>query len=237
MCGRPGVCQDGCLDGTLPTANTQGGSVLHSSCMNEGKPIRNAEADDLLTISEVLRGNTDAFRSVLERYHGLVFRLALSSLGNREEAEEASQEIFLKAFRSLSSFRIEKRFLPWLYSIASNHLKTRAVRIRRVESGLVRDVQERVPTRPEDDPQAHALREQSLAEVKHAVAALPLPLREVVRLYYFEGMSAEQVGSLLGLGSENVKSRLLRARRKLKELLEKNATDADLSGYTHGESG
>ncbi len=205
--------------------------------MNEGKPIRNTEADDLLTISEVLRGNTDAFRSVLERYHGLVFRLALSSLGNREEAEEASQEIFLKAFRSLKSFRIEKRFLPWLYSIASNHLKTRAVRIRRVESGLVRDVQERVPTRPEDDPQAHALREQSLAEVKNAVAALPLTLREVVRLYYFEAMSAEQVGSLLGLGSENVKSRLLRGRRKLKELLEKNATDADLSGYTHGRSG
>ena len=202
--------------------------------MDEGTPIRNAEADDLFTISEVLRGNTDAFRSVLERYQGLVFRLALASLGNREEAEEASQEIFLKAFRSLRSFRIEKRFLPWLYSIASNHLKTRAVRIRRVEAKLVRDEQERVPTRPKDDPQAHLLREQDIAEVRRVVAALPFPLREVVRLHYFEGMSAELIGSLLGLGSENVKSRLLRARRRLKELLDESATGPAVSGYTHG---
>jgi RNA polymerase sigma-70 factor (ECF subfamily) len=205
--------------------------------MGEGKPIHNAEADDLLAISEVLRGTANAFRSLVERYRGLVFRLALSALGNREEAEEASQEIFLKAFRSLGSFRIEKRFLPWLYSIAANHLKTRAVRVRRAESRLVRDAHERFPARAEDDPQSQAERAQSQAEVTHAVAALPLPLREVVRLYYFEGMSVEQAGSVLGLGSENVKSRLLRGRRMLKELLEQNATDAGPPGYTHGGNG
>jgi RNA polymerase sigma-70 factor (ECF subfamily) len=200
--------------------------------MNGGKPVPMAQADDLYAVSEVLRGNTDAFRTIVERYRGLVYRLALSSLGNREEAEEASQEIFLKAFKSLGSFRIEKRFLPWLYSIASNYLKTHALRIRRVDEKLVRDRQELMPSHPEDDPQTGVLRRQSLEEIQTAVRALPSAVREVVRLYYFEGLSVEQICSVLGLGEENVKSRLMRGRKGLRVSLQGRATQERASGYT-----
>jgi RNA polymerase sigma-70 factor (ECF subfamily) len=203
--------------------------------MNGGKPVPIAHADDLFAVSEVLRGDTDAFKAIVERYRGLVYRLALSSLGNREEAEEASQEIFLKAFKSLPSFRIDKRFLPWLYSIASNYLRTHAVRVRRADEKLVRDRQELLPSRPEDNPEARALLRQSLEELRTAVSALAPAVREVVNLYYFEGLSVEDICSVLGLGAENVKSRLMRGRKGLRAALEDRATRERPDGYTHDE--
>ena len=209
--------------------------------MDEGKSTaqNGADAEELFAISEVLRGNADAFRTIVDRYRGLVFRLALASLGTREEAEEASQEIFLRAFRSLRSFRLGNRFLPWLYSIASNHLKTAAVRTRRIHDRLVRGAEEHLAAPESDDPQASTMKGQSLEEIRRAVAALPPPVREVVRLYYFEGMSVEQVSRALGIGGENVKSRLLRGRRRLREVLDRGATDAVVSRYTpdEGEQG
>ena len=211
------------------------GSVLYSSGMGEGKQAPNTDAEDLLAVSDVLRGNVDAFRVIVDRYRGLVFRLALSSLGSREEAEEAAQEVFLRAFRSLRSFHLGNRFLPWLYSIASNYLKTKAVRVRRIQERLVRGGEERALAPECDDPQASTQRSQSLAEVREAVAALPPSIRDVVRLYYFEGMSVEQVGGALGIGGENVKSRLLRGRKKLREALEPDATGSGISGYTGDE--
>ena len=107
-----------------------------------------ADADDLAAISEVLRGNPDAFRAIVDKYRGLVFRLAAASLGSREDAEEAAQEIFVRAYRSLRSFRLGSRFLPWLYSIASNHLKTAAVRVHRVRDRLVHGVEENLAAGP-----------------------------------------------------------------------------------------
>ena len=211
------------------------GSVLYSSGMGEGKQAPSSDAEDLLAVSEVLRGNVDAFRVIVDRYRGLVFRLALSSLGSREEAEEAAQEVFLRAFRSLRSFHLGNRFLPWLYSIASNYLKTTAVRVRRIQERLVRGGEQRLLASECDDPQASTQRSQSLAEVREAVAALPPSIRDVVRLYYFEGMSVEQVGGALGIGGENVKSRLLRGRKKLREALEPDATGSGISGYTGDE--
>lgn len=211
--------------------------MLYFAVMQEGKSAEpsSADAEDLLAISEVLRGNPDAFRGIVERYRGLVFRLALASLGSREEAEEASQEVFLRAYRSLRSFRLGSRFLPWLYSIASNHLKTMAVRTRRLNDRLVRGDEERLPASPSDDPQVSAEQEQSLDEIRRAVARLPAPVRTVVRLYYFEGMSVEETGRALGIGGENVKSRLLRGRRRLRTLLDPGATDGPVSGYTDSE--
>lgn len=199
-----------------------------------GHPVHDgADADDLSAISEVLRGNPDAFRAIVDRYRGLVLRLAAASLGNREDAEEAAQEIFVRAYRSLRSFRLGSRFLPWLYSIATNHLKTAAVRAHRVRDRLVRGVEDTLAAQPDTDPQSSAARAQSLDEIRSAVASLPAPVREVVRLYYFEGMSVEQVGEALGIGRENVKSRLLRGRRKLGELLAGPvATASPDPGYT-----
>jgi RNA polymerase sigma-70 factor (ECF subfamily) len=185
---------------------------------------KNEDAADLADIAEVLRGNTAAFRGIVERYKGLVFRLSLSYLNNPEDAEEASQEIFIRAFRALRSFSLERRFLPWLYAICANHLKTRWGRLRgrevtRLSDGAI----DRLPGDASADPQEMLQTQDARESVRRAVKKLPPTVRDAVFLYYFEGMSVEQVSTALGVGTENVKSKLMRARKKLRESLAPSA--------------
>jgi len=198
---------------------------------------KSEEAANLVDVAEVLRGNTSAFRGIVQRYKGLVFRLSLSYLNDPEEAEDACQEIFFKAFRSLRAFSLERRFLPWLYAVAGNYLRTRFNRARRRDGKIVHAEMESLPAGKDSDPPDLFLREESRRKIETAVASLPSNVRDAVHLYYFEGMSVEQVSLALGVGRENVKSRLLRARKKLKASLSEQATDEGSLGYITVESG
>ena len=191
--------------------------------MEEIRAEGTGRADELAAIGEVLRGNTDAFRLIVDRYKGLVLRLALSFLGNREEAEEAAQEIFLRAFRSLHRFSLDKKLLPWLYSIAVNHLRSAYGRLRRREDHVA-SVEIELAAGGESDPQRLVLDEMERSALRQAVDSLPPTLREVIVLYYYEELRAETIGAVLNIGVENVKSRLFRGRQKLREILQKNAT-------------
>ncbi len=180
-------------------------------------------ADELAAIGEVLRGNGDAFRLIVDRYKGLVVRLALSFLGDREEAEEAAQEIFLRAYRSIHRFSLDRRLLPWLYSIAVNHLRSAYGRMRRREDRVTAtDVEPSAGV--ESDPQHLVLAEMERAALRRAVDSLPANLREVAVLYYYEELNVETIAAILNIGEENVKSRLFRGRQKLREMLRPDAT-------------
>ncbi|MGA2762517.1 MAG: sigma-70 family RNA polymerase sigma factor [Spirochaetia bacterium] len=191
--------------------------------MEEIRAEGTGRADELAAIGEVLRGNTDAFRLIVDRYKGLVLRLALSFLGNREEAEEAAQEIFLRAFRSLHRFSLDKKLLPWLYSIAVNHLRSAYGRLRRREDHVA-SVEIELAAGGESDPQRLVLDEMERSALRQAVDSLPATLREVIVLYYYEELRVETIGAVLNIGVENVKSRLFRGRQKLREILQKTAT-------------
>jgi RNA polymerase sigma factor (sigma-70 family) len=187
---------------------------------------------ELAAIGEVLRGNVDAFQLIVERYRAQIFRLCLSYLGAREDAEEAAQEIFFRAFRSLHRFSLDKRFLPWLYSIAINHLRSSYTRRQR-RPVLRSDDGASVADPHRSDPQQLALEAWSRRRVREAVAALPTALRGPVLLYYFEELSVEAIASILELGEENVKSRLWRARHRLRKILAEDATPAPPPAYTN----
>ena len=184
-------------------------------------------ADELAAVSEVLRGNKDAFRLIVDRYKGLIVRLSLSFLGNREEAEEAAQEIFLRAFRSLHRFSLDRRLLPWLYSIAVNHLRSAYGRMRRREDRVTAADAE-PPAGIDSDPQHQVLEDLERAALRRAVDSLPPNLREVAVLYYYEELSVETIATVLRIGEENVKSRLFRGRQKLRETLRPGTTPPGL---------
>jgi RNA polymerase sigma-70 factor (ECF subfamily) len=180
-------------------------------------------ADELVAIGEVLRGNKDAFRLIVDRYKALILRLSLSFLGSREEAEEAAQEIFLRAYRSLHRFSLDKKLLPWLYSIAVNHLRSTYGRIKRREEHVT-SVEIELAAGGESDPQRAVLEEYERISLRRAVDLLPPTLQEVIVLYYYEEMQVSAISAVLNIGVENVKSRLFRGRQKLRETLQKNAT-------------
>jgi RNA polymerase sigma-70 factor (ECF subfamily) len=190
-----------------------------------GEP--NTNDRDVAAVSRVLRGDNEAYRVLVEAYEPLVRRLAMKYLARSEDAEDAVQEIFVKAYRSLSSFRLDRRFLPWLYSVALNHLKTVYGKTRRIH-----DYETHHEVEPSgdmgagsEDPARIVAQRAAAEEIRRAVHRLPESLRDVVVLYYLQEASVEDVQEALGLGRENVKSRLHRARKELRKLLDPDATD------------
>jgi RNA polymerase sigma-70 factor (ECF subfamily) len=181
-----------------------------------------ADRDDLKAVSETLQGNTAAFSEIVDRYQALVYRLAYSYLGTHEDAQDAAQDAFVRVYNRLGSFQMHRRFLPWLYSVVLNHLKTRRGKVRRIR---LREEQLAVDPEHREDPLAEVINDERIQAVRVAVQDLPESLRAPVVLYYLEEMSVEEVCEVLDLGRENVKSRLFRARKALRKALEKHATD------------
>ncbi len=187
------------------------------------------DARDLKAVSATLRGDTDAFRTIVESYEPLLRHLSAKYLRDEDQRYDAVQEIFLKAYRSLEKFDRERRFMPWLYGIAVNYLKTVYRRNRKRTTNEVSYV---YPIEDErDNPESRSMQSATEETVRKAVDSLPKSLREVVILYYLEGLSVEEVKEILSIGKENVKSRLHRARKKLRIILEKDATDQDVGAY------
>jgi len=124
------------------------------------------------------------------------------------------QDVLLRAYRSLGSFRLGSSFASWLFAIAANRVRTRRSRSS-ARDALARRAADAARTSPAVDAAERAVADLEREEVRRAVAGLAWPLRVVVELYYFAGLSVEDTAAALGLGNEAVKSRLLRARRAL----------------------
>ena len=153
----------------------------------------------------------------------LAFRVALSVLRRREDAEDVAQEAFLRAHRSFASIRDRERFRGWLvrtsFRIALDRIRGEKRRARREETVAM---EARVA---EDSAEDHAARGELRARVAEAVAALPEKLRLVTVLVAIEEQDLASVARLLELPEGTVKSRLHRARRELAERLRWLASD------------
>lgn len=181
---------------------------------------RKEDEEDVRLVHRVLTGDLQAFETLVRRHQKGVYYFCLASLNHPEEAEDAAQEVFLRAYRSLKTFSLDKRFKTWLYAIAVNHLRSRW---KKQNKGLVDRIKELFqgsPDTEEKDPETVAIEGLEGERIRKAVRGLPESLRTVVVLYYFEGLSVTEVALTLGIGEEGVKSRLFRARKLLRKALE-----------------
>ena len=137
-----------------------------------------------------------------------MYRLAMSILCNEDDAADAAQEAILTAFQKLSSLRDRERFQPWLLRILTHQCYA-----------ILRQRRRLLPYETLAEQEAPAACEQS-QDLWQAVCDLSEQLRSVVVLYYYEGFSAREVGEILGISEANVKTRLSRARKRLREQLE-----------------
>ena len=170
----------------------------------------------MLTADDVAgfrRGDPDAVRAVYRAYGGLVFAVCMRTLGSRDLADEATQQTFVKAWRSASQFDASRELGPWLATIA----RRTSIDIHRRES--------RRPTAPlEDVPPTDSSvvelpvgveRSYEVAEVRAAIDSLPADEREIVRLQHLEELTHTEVAERLGVPVGTVKSRSFRAHRHL----------------------
>ncbi len=171
--------------------------------------------EDLQWVQEVLHGDTHAFSFLVNRHKDFVFTLTYNLLKQREEAEEAAQDSFLKAFHALSRFRQDAKFSTWLYRIVYNECITR-LRKRKVRLPLTGDLDEqRVGEKPDVEEFGWRQREEKYQNLHRAILKLSESDRSVVMLYYFEKLPVEEISVITTLSIANVKTKLFRARKKL----------------------
>lgn len=174
--------------------------------------------DDLEYISRVLQGETKAFEVLIEKYQLLIKKLAYNYLHHTEDVLDASQDIFVEIYKSLPRFDLSKGFLPWLYSVALNTLKKKYRKIKG-HTLVIKKAQEQKREDIEKN-EIHNRAQEDRMVVKEAVHKLPEKLREIIILYYYENLKVSEISEITGLSDENIKSRLFRARKKLKEDLQ-----------------
>lgn len=168
-------------------------------------------------IGRVLNGHTQEYRELMLRYQLLVFRLAFRVLGSREDAEDATQETFLRAYGRLETCRDRGKFWPWLRRITLNLCLDRMPKTPQCE--YLDDMPDAVDTRA-DPVEDEILKHAEFEDIRKAVAGLPVAYRVVVALRYQEELSHKEIAEALGETLPAVQVRLHRARKMLAERLE-----------------
>ena len=169
---------------------------------------------DSEVIDRVLRGEVDAFRTLVERYQRQIFHLGVRFHRRREDAEDYVQEVFVRAFSRLSQFRADGRFYSWLMRIAYNQGIDRVGR-----RGIEYCPQRQEPVDDTGDPEFLTLRELARQELRTAVARLPRKASICIDLFFFFGLTYQEVADTTGIPVNTVKSHVFRAKRHLRGML------------------
>lgn len=177
------------------------------------------EPDDVI-ISRILAGEQRGYALLLRRYRDRVMTLALRLLGSRDDAEEAAQDAFIRAFRSLHGFEHRARFSTWLYRITYNVCVTRLSRRRHEEQPL--DADDGFDPVDEDaSGDAEVEQEELRRALADAINRLRPEYAGVITLFYLHEQSHEEIVAITGLPLGTVKNRLHRARQELRRILRK----------------
>ena len=170
---------------------------------------------DRAIIQEVLAGDVEAFSRLVDRHYDRCARIAMRILGNREDAEEAVQDAFLRAFRALASYEDRERFSAWLSRILINQCRTIRTRVQRREEVFSHlDLAD-----AELFADAESV-ESAWPDLERALAQLPADQREAVVLRYSDDLTYEEMARITGAGESALKMRVQRAFARLRALLQ-----------------
>jgi len=175
---------------------------------------------DVADVARARSGDESAFQALVERHSRQVFRLAYRMTGNEHDAEDVVQETFLKAYKNLDGFESRSNFGSWLHRIAANAsfdvLRARARHAEEplLEGGETWDVPASSP-----GPERLALSAEVERRVSRALARLSPTERSAFVLRHYQGLSVEEIGTVLGCDTGATKSSIFRAVRKMREAL------------------
>ncbi len=177
-------------------------------------PLAAPVVDDQALIAATLAGRPEAFGELVTRYERAVYNLAVRTLHDRTEAEDATQEAFLKAYRALGSFRPGAKFSTWIFTICYRGCCDRLAKRKRLSGDELPD---RADTAA--GPELLAVRNDDAARLRAAIDALPEKYRAVITLYHLQGKQYEDIATVLNLPLGTVKTHLFRAKEQLRKVL------------------
>ena len=175
--------------------------------------------NDQILINQILAGDTNAFTLLVNRYKDLVYTLALRMLKNREEAEEVSQDTFIKTYKSLHKFKGDSKFSTWIYKVAYNscldQIKKNKKYLNDVEINEFTEHQ----VKTIDNAFDALVEEERNQLIQDCLHLLPSEDGFLLTLYYFEEQSLDEIANIVGLTANNVKVKIFRSRKKLAGIL------------------
>lgn len=187
-------------------------------------------------LARAVRGDNEAFSSLVEAYQGPVYNLCYRMLGDAYEAEDAAQETFLRAYRNMQRYDFQRAFSTWLLSIAA-HYCIDQIRRRRFTALSFDDNPEIEPPDTEPGPEKVALMNEDQRKVQALLASLSPQDRAAVVMRYWYDFSYEEIAESLSTTVPAVKSRLHRARNALAQSwTEQGKSAAGLERKQHGEA-
>jgi len=174
---------------------------------------------DRALVTAAAAGSREAFDELVRRHQAAILTLARVLTGGRGDADDLAQEVFVRAWRSLSGFRGDSTFRTWLHCVAINVVRTSQAKEGRLRRLFARPAEEETfdPPAPGEPIDATIARRQA---IDRALATLPGELRLPVTLRDLQGLEYKEIASLLDVPIGTVESRIFRARQRLKPLLE-----------------
>ena len=172
-------------------------------------------------ISQVLRGDQQAYALLVQRYQNYVFTLTLRMIKNREDAEEVAQDAFIKAYKYLADFRGASKFSTWLYTIVNNtgitFLRKKKLEVHSLDNEKIFETADNT----DSGMRANMVEQKSkLAMVNNAIKMLSPDDAEIITLFYKAEQTLDEIAGILGVEANAAKVRLHRARTRLKEKME-----------------
>lgn len=175
--------------------------------------------NDQILINQILAGDANAFTQLVNRYKDLVFTLALRMLKNREEAEEVSQDTFIKTYKSLDKFKGDSKFSTWIYKVAYNNCLDRIKKNKKYLNDVEINEFTEHQVKTVDNAFNALVEEERNQLIQDCLLLLPSEDSFLLTLYYFEEQSLEDIATIVGLTANNVKVKIFRSRKKLASIL------------------
>ena len=186
-----------------------------------------ADLSDSALVLRAQGGDVDAFSGLLIRYRDRIYATLYGLTGDRDLSEDLLQDVCIKAHQSIGRFRGESQFYTWLYRVAVNRWKDWRISMARKREDIIDDVFERTPGSSRTDDAVEQ------AEIRVILAAalqeLPDMWRQVIVLREIDDLSYEEIAAVLSCSIGTVKSRLFRARGRLRDVLERDHQEFESS--------
>jgi RNA polymerase sigma-70 factor (ECF subfamily) len=178
-------------------------------------------ADDARIIDRINSGDTGAFRLLYDRYHQKVYRTVYRMLNSADDAADVTQDIFVRAFERLKSLKDGQAFQAWLMQLAVNMVRDKLRRFTWPTFSLTANDDDTEIDMPDNLPGPQQIAENNdlSQHVQQALMKLSPDHRTVIILHHLEGMSLEEIGTILNKPTGTLKSRLARARVQMRDLL------------------
>ena len=179
------------------------------------------QIDEGEIIGRVLGGDREAFAVLVDAYKGPVFSLAFRMTGSAQDADDLTQESFLRAFQSLGRFRAGERFFPWLYTVSLNVIRNHLRKVKTLpEEAARKGISE--AANPCGDAADAAIGRERGRRLQGYLLRLPVPIREALILRFYEGLGFEDIASVTGDKLSSAKMKVYRGLEKIRVMMEED---------------